>query len=210
MMADSADFSALTLEQQKECICIITEASAKSARDSIAFSNPEDIELRLMRLNSISQAVFTQDRKLADALIGHSEFSAKLLAVVDGCPALRDPSAFEEAFASAKRQHIEKERLDIINDFSNKPDSLPQKNSKLKSNTRKSIAWRNKFAKVTLFAVKALFSVASAAGIKLEPNCQTSNNEGLAPNRSNCSRTRLHEEGVFCGNAPSSCKCLSK
>ena len=47
MMADSVDSSALTLEQQKECICIITEASAKSARDSIAFSNPEDIELRL-------------------------------------------------------------------------------------------------------------------------------------------------------------------
>ena len=37
MMADSVEFSALTLDHQKECISIITEASAKSARDSIAF-----------------------------------------------------------------------------------------------------------------------------------------------------------------------------
>ena len=54
MIAGSVDFSALTLEQQKECICIIIETSAKSARDSIAFSDPEDLELRLMRLSSIS------------------------------------------------------------------------------------------------------------------------------------------------------------
>ena len=64
-MANSVDFDSLTLEQQKESICIITECSARSARDSIAFADPESNELKLMRLNSISQAVFTRDAKLA-------------------------------------------------------------------------------------------------------------------------------------------------
>ena len=126
-MANSLDFDSLTLEQQKECIRITTECSARAARDSIALAEPESNELTLMRLNSISQAVFTRDSKLAAALIGHSDFSSNLLQIVDGCPALRDPPAFEEAFAEAKRQHIDRERQEIINDFANKPDCLPQK-----------------------------------------------------------------------------------
>ena len=58
-MADSADLDSLTLEDQKECICIIAEASARAARDAFAFAEPESNELKLMRLNSISQAIFT-------------------------------------------------------------------------------------------------------------------------------------------------------
>ena len=127
---------------------IITEASAKSARDIIAFANPEDIELRLMRLNSISQAVFTSDAKLATV-------SASVLEIIDGRVLLRDPAAFEEVFAQAKRAHVNRERQDISNDSSNKK-CLPQKKSKLKHNTKKATAWRCKFAKITLFAVKAL------------------------------------------------------
>ena len=38
-----------------------------------------------------------------------------------------------------------------------------------KNNTKKAIAWRSKFAKVTLFAVKALTSVATAAGAIFQP-----------------------------------------
>ena len=93
------------------------ECSARSARDSIAFAESESNELKLMRLSSISQAVFTEDSKLAASLIGRSDFSSSLLHIVDGCPALRDSSAFEEAFAEAKRQHIDKERQEIIKDF---------------------------------------------------------------------------------------------
>ena len=42
--------------------------------------------------------------------------------------------------------------------------------SKLKNNTKKAIAWRSKFAKVTLFAVRALVSVAAAAGVVCQPH----------------------------------------
>ena len=38
--ADAIDFQKLSLEEQKECIVIITEASAKAARDAIAFAEP--------------------------------------------------------------------------------------------------------------------------------------------------------------------------
>lgn len=109
MMADSADFSASTLEQQKECICIITEASAKAARDSIAFSDPGDIELRLMRLNSIYQAALANDAKSATSLIRYPLFSVSLLETIDGRLMLRDPAAFEEVFAEATRAHIRRE-----------------------------------------------------------------------------------------------------
>jgi len=147
-MANSVDFDSLTLEQQKECICIITECSARSACDSIAFADPESNELKLLRLSSISQAVFARDAKLAASLIRHSDFSSSLLHIVDGCPALRDPATFEEAFAEAKREHVDRERQEIINDFATKPDCLPPKKSKLKNNTKKAIAWRTKFVKV--------------------------------------------------------------
>ena len=43
------------------------------------------------------------------------------------------------------------------------------RNSKFKNNTKKAIAWRRKFAKVTLFAVNALTSVATAAGVIFQP-----------------------------------------
>ena len=45
----------------------------------------------------------------------------------------------------------------------------PSKKSKLKNNTKKAIAWRSKFAKVTLFAVRALIGVATAAGVIFQP-----------------------------------------
>ena len=116
-MADAVDFTALLLEHQKDCISIITESAARAARDAIAFADTEDRELRMMRLNSISQAVTSGDRKLAAALIKHSAFSAQLLELNGGKPALRDPQAFEEAFADAKRAHINKERQQNLNDF---------------------------------------------------------------------------------------------
>ena len=85
--------------------------------DAIAFSNPEDAELKLMRLNSISQAVASGDAKLAAALVRHSTFSSELLDIVEGRPALRDPQAYEEVFAEAKRAHINRERQEILDDF---------------------------------------------------------------------------------------------
>ena len=102
-MADIVDLDALTLGQQKECICIITESSARSARDCVAFADPEDNELRLIRLNSISQAVVTKDAKPASSLIRYSPFSYSLLDIVDGRPAPRDPAAFEEVFDKIRK-----------------------------------------------------------------------------------------------------------
>ena len=60
-------------------------------------------------------------------------------------------------------------------DFSNKPDSVLQNKSKLKNNTKKAIAWRSKFAKVALFAVRALVSVAVAAGVIFQPQSNDDN-----------------------------------
>ena len=96
---------------------IITEASAKAARDAIAFAEPEANELRMMRLNSIAQAVSTGDSIVANALIRYYTFASDLLKIEDGKPTLSDPASFEEAFADAKRAHIDGERQDIINDF---------------------------------------------------------------------------------------------
>ena len=42
-MADAIDFAELSLEHQKECLTIITESSARAARDAIAFSDLEDV-----------------------------------------------------------------------------------------------------------------------------------------------------------------------
>lgn len=69
-----------------------------------------------MRLNSISQAVASGDAKLGAALIKHSAFSSQLLDFVGGRPALRDPQAFEEAFADAKWAHINKEKQHFSDD----------------------------------------------------------------------------------------------
>ena len=54
--------------------------------------------------------------------------------------------------------------------ISNKSECLPQQKSKLTDNTKKAIAWRSKLAKVTLFAVRALVSVAAAAGVVCQPH----------------------------------------
>ena len=116
-MANSVNFEVLSLEQQKECISIITETSARAARDAIASADPEDNELKLMRLNSISQSIATGDARLAAALIRHSTFSSALLDVVESKPVLKDPQAFEEVFAEAKRVHINRKRQEILNDF---------------------------------------------------------------------------------------------
>ena len=51
-----------------------------------------------------------------------------LLKIEESRPTPIDPAKFEEASADAKRAHIDRERPDIIYDFSNNPDSLPQKN----------------------------------------------------------------------------------
>ena len=123
-MANAIDFQKLSLEEQKECIVIITEASAKAARDAIAFAGPEANELRMIRLNSIAQAVSTGDLILANALISYSTFASDLLKIEEGKPTLSDPATFEEAFADAKRAHIDRGRQDIVNDFSKKPRSL--------------------------------------------------------------------------------------
>ena len=96
---------------------MITESSARAARDAIAFADPESNDLRLMRLNSIAQAVATEDCTLAKALIAHSSFAANLLQIVACKPTLSDPASFEEAFAEAKRSHIARERPDRINVF---------------------------------------------------------------------------------------------
>ena len=45
----------------------------------------------------------------------------------------------------------------------------PSKESRLKNNTKKDIVWRSKFAKVTLFAVRAIVSVAIAAKVAFQP-----------------------------------------
>ena len=123
-MANGINFEVSTLEQQKECITSITETSARAARDAIAFADPEDTELKLMRLNSIAQSIATGDARLAAALIRHSSFSSALLDVVESKPTLKDPQAFEEVFADAKRAHINRERPDILNEFYNLPDNL--------------------------------------------------------------------------------------
>ena len=90
-----------------------------------------------MRLNSISQAITSADTNFANVLVRYSSFPSDLLIISDGKPTLRNPARFEEVFAEAKRAHIDRERQDIISDFANKPDSLPQKKSKLKNNTKK-------------------------------------------------------------------------
>ena len=116
-MADAVDFDELSLEHQEEYITITTESSARAARDAIAYSDPDDNELKFMRLNWIAQSIATGDAKLAAALIRYSGFSSDLSDVVEGKPELRDPQAFEEVFAEAKRAHVNKERRDITNDF---------------------------------------------------------------------------------------------
>ena len=74
-----------------------------------------------MRLNSIAQAIFTADLKLAKALIKHSAFSAKLIHNVAGTPQLIDAAYFEEVFADAKRAHVDRDRQYIINEFADRP-----------------------------------------------------------------------------------------
>ena len=75
-MPNAVNFPELSLEDQKECIVMITEASARAARDAIAFAEPEANELKLMRLNSIAQAISTGDTILAAALIRYSNFAS--------------------------------------------------------------------------------------------------------------------------------------
>ena len=109
-MANAVNFQELSLEEQKECIVIITEASARAARDAIAFAEREANELRMTRLNSIAQAISNEDFILANALIRYSAFASDLLKIEEGRPALCDPAKFEEALADAKRVHIDIER----------------------------------------------------------------------------------------------------
>ena len=44
-------------------------------------------------------------------------FASDLLRIEESRPTLIDPAKFGEAFADAKRAHIDRERQDIINDF---------------------------------------------------------------------------------------------
>ena len=76
-MSNAVNFHKLSLEIQKDCIVMITEASARAARDAIAFAEPEANELKLMRLNSMAQAISIGDTILAAALIRRSPFASE-------------------------------------------------------------------------------------------------------------------------------------
>jgi endonuclease/exonuclease/phosphatase family metal-dependent hydrolase len=169
MMSDAIDFTQLSLADQKSNIILIARASAIAARDAIAFADPTDISIRMMRLNSIAQAIFSSDTILASKLIKHSAYAAGHLCISSGKPSLISPSAFEEEFADARRCHINRERENILKDFECLPETCPQKKSKLKNNTKKAICWRKRFSKVTLIALRVTSAVAMAVGMNFSP-----------------------------------------
>ena len=105
------------LEDQKKCIVTITEASARAAWDAIACAEPDANELKMIRLNSIAQAISTGDTILAAALIRYSSFASDLLTIDAGAPTLKDPAKFEEVLADAERAHIDRGRHDVSDDF---------------------------------------------------------------------------------------------
>jgi len=158
------------------------EAAIK-ARDALLVEDPLSPDNRLLRLSSISRAVWQQDYKLAGILTKESELGRSHLLVGSDGISLRDPSGFEECFRSAKEQHLGRERAQIIQEGGGGEGvSLREhkKKSKLRVNSSLAELWVPKSPKLCIhgFRLSDAEAVACGVGAKGEEEVIVRDGEG--------------------------------
>ena len=92
-------------------LCI--KSAAFYSRDVLFFSEPNDSECQRQVLESISRAVWRNDRKLARKLLDVSNLAAFFIEIKQGKVVPLDPVAFEQVYAVEKLNHLKSQQAQL-------------------------------------------------------------------------------------------------
>jgi len=143
--------------------------AALKARDVLLATSPESGDNQLLRLNSISRAIWNSDSALAEILTRESELGRQHLLVTPGQPpTLKDPAKFEETFRVARESQLGRERVQILAEGGGGDGSSLRelkKRSRLRVNSELSLLWDIKAPKISITGLRITASEANDCGI---------------------------------------------
>ena len=165
-LSKAADLDSLSLEDRINLHKEIFRDAALKVRDKIANDSPTGKGATLMRLNSISRAVWKRDYSLGQLLRNNSDLGLAHIDIVRGVPQLKDPRAFEAAIAAAKSEFFEREVERVGNEFSGtRMSQVSKKKAHLASIRRKASLWSMSGPRMVLGGAKLLEGEAAPLGI---------------------------------------------
>ena len=176
----------LEIQERSALLKDVYREAGKLARDAIFQDTPGAANSILWRMCSISRAVYQGNPKLASILIDSSELGKKHLDIAKGKPILRDPKAFEEDFANAKKEHLENAKQGIIKEHDDREAELgasgnqgainynkAKRNARLNQNSNKSELWIPVAPRLVLGGACVTFDESVEIGIPIDPNAET-------------------------------------
>jgi len=143
--------------------------AALKARDVLLATSPESSDNQLLRLNSISRAIWNSDSALAEILVRESDLGKQHLLIAPGQrPSLKDPAKFEETFRVARESHLGRERVRIIAEGGGGDGSSLREHktrSRLRVNSDLSLLWDLRAPKICITGLRITASEANDCGI---------------------------------------------
>jgi len=171
-LCSAAKLDNLPVKERSILIKEFARDAAIHARDVMFESVPNSKVSVLIRLSSISRAVWSGDMRLYNIITSASQLARHHLHLVGGIPALRDPGRFEEDFRCAKlaatkdrdtsirAEHAGPRSGENSEDFNN-----ARKTARLRVNQEQGKLWLPKASAFQIMGVKVSETEASEMGI---------------------------------------------
>ena len=147
---------------------------ALHARDVLFVDEPNSINNILLRLGSISRAVWLGDKRLAEILLSYSDLARDHLEINEvGLPTLKHQKAFEEQFRAAKEKGFVDLKGDILREAGAGPNRKSdfqnaKKNSRLQACERQAALWYPRSPKLSVLGIR--LSASEALDFDVEGN----------------------------------------
>jgi len=171
-LCEAADVGSLPVKERSDVLKDFARDAAKHARDVMFECAPESKVATLLRLSSISRAVWSGDLKLYNILVHESQLGRDHLCLLGGIPTLRNPGAFEEAFRAAKLEAAKQREAAIRaeHDAGGRTQDFDKarRNTRLKINTNLAKLWTVASPAFVLRGVTLSGTEASECGIDLD------------------------------------------
>ena len=170
-----AELDSLDLGEKNACIKQVMRVAATQVRDLLFEIDPHSNSSRLLRISSISRAVFTKDANLANILLKHSQEARTHMEIDgDGLPAIKDHIHFAEVARLAYEEHFKKRETQIKEERFVKSSEFnnTKKMNKLQANSRMSQLWNEKAPCLQLAGLKITGEEAQEAGVTGTPTDQ--------------------------------------
>ena len=132
----------------------IMRQAALHVRDKLLHDLPHSPGNVLLRLNSISRAVWHKDTHLANKLIVHSEIARNHVQIIGGVPCLIDAQLFEKALREAKNSYFARERKHLHDTLGSTLSGRSKMKGKLSYLNKKSALWAPAAPRIVLGGVK--------------------------------------------------------